>query len=647
MCGVVGLFSKQNPIDESALKRATKSLNHRGPDKEGYWVAPHGRVGLGHTRLSIIDLNTGDQPIANEEENIHVVVNGEFYGFEETQNDLKRWGHKLRTHSDSEIVVHLYEEFGTQCLQYLRGEFSFVLWDERNELLFAARDRFGTKPLYYIATGGTLHITSEIKALLAAGVPARWDHESFFQANSIQLDQDRTLFQGISQIPPGHFLLASRYRVQLIRYWDFNYPRISDSPKQKTEGEYIEELRHTLNQAVQLRMRADVPVGCFLSGGLDSSTVLGMAATHSSTPLDAFTLSFDHAAYNEEAIARETAARVGAKLHVVPVRQSDFAEHFADAVWHGEMLCRNAHGVAKYLLSKAAHQAGYKTILTGEGSDEIFGGYAHARRDMLLYNTRGQDEETVKRLLRELQLNNTVSSGILLPNGAPVSLTSVQRTLGFVPTWIETFAESSIKFRSLYSSEFAAQFAQRDPYRVFLNRLDVHGQLTGREPVHQSLYLWSKAMMLNYILRMVGDGIEMAHSIEGRLPFLDHHLVELACNIPISLKIRGMTEKYILREAARPFLTDTVYRGEKHPFIAPPSTLKMDEPFHELIQDTLRGSTMASLPFYDQGAVIALLDKLPEMDHSARTSIDFVLIEILSACVLQERFGLTPGFNWS
>lgn len=647
MCGVIALFSKQDPISEEALRRATQRLHHRGPDGEEYWVAPHRRVGLGHTRLSIIDLDTGAQPIANEDESIHVVVNGEFYDFEQTQHDLKQRGHELRTHSDSEIVLHLYEEFGTQCLQYLRGEFSFVLWDERNELLFASRDRFGIKPLYYIATGGTLHIASEIKALLAAGVSARWDHESFFQANSIQLDQDRTLFQGISQIPPGHFLLSSRYRVQLIRYWDFNYPHISDSLPQKTEGEYIEELRYALNEAVRLRMRADVPIGCFLSGGLDSSAVLGIAATHSSKPIDAFTLSFDHAAYNEEAIARETAARAGAKLHVVPVCQSDFADHFADAVWHGEMLCRNAHNVAKYLLSKAAHNAGYKVVLTGEGSDEIFGGYAHARRDMLLYNTKGQDEKTIKQLLEELQLNNTVSSGILLPNGVPMPLTSVQRTLGFVPTWIETFSESSVKFRSLYSPEFAAQFAERDAYRVFLNRLDVHGQLTGREPVHQSLYLWSKTILLNYILRMVGDGVEMAHSIEGRLPFLDHHLVELVRNIPISLKIRGMKEKYILRKAAQPFLTDTVYRREKHPFLAPPSTLELDGPFHELIQDTLRGSVMASLPFYNQAAVIALLDKLPEMDDSTRTSIDFVLIEILSACVLQERFGLAAGFNWS
>lgn len=641
MCGIVGFFSKNGAISEESLKQATQTLHHRGPDGQKHWIASHRRVGLGHTRLSIIDLRTGEQPISNEQENLHIVVNGEFYDFERIRDDLKRWGYRLRTNSDSEIALHLYDEFGTQCLHYLRGEFAFVLWDERNELLFAGRDRFGIKPLYYAVIGDTLYLASEVKALFAAGVPAQWDCESFFQDNSGVLAQDRTLFQGVYQVPPGYFLLANRYHMQLIRYWDFNYPRIDAPVSKYTEDEYIEKLRYTLNEAIRLRLRADVPIGCYLSGGLDSSTVLGMAATHMSEPIQAFTVSFDYPVYNEEALARETAIRTGAKIHVVPVSQSDLADHFSDTIWHGEMMIDNASSVCKFLLSKAVRDVGYKAVLTGEGSDEIFGGYADLRRDMLLYNTQDRDENTVQRLLEELRRNNVIASGYLVSDEISMPVKSVQRTLGFVPTWIETCSGISLKIRSLYSPEFTTQFANQDAYRVWLNQIDVQGQLAGREPVHQSLYVRSKTDLLHLLLRMYGDGMEMAHSVEGRLPFLDHHVVELVCQIPISLKIRGMTEKYVLREAARPCLTDTIYHRQKHPFVSPPPSLKPNEIFHQLTEDTLRSSVMASLPFFNQAKVIALLDKLPEMDDSQRISLDLILMRLLSACFLQERFGLT------
>lgn len=641
MCGIVALLSKQEPIPKETLKRATERLFHRGPDGQKYWISPNGRVGLGHARLSIIDLTTGDQPIANSDETLQIVVNGEFYDFERIRHDLEQRGCRFRTHSDSEIALHLYNEFGTQCLHHLRGEFAFVLWDERNQLLFAARDRFGIKPLYYAVIGETLYVASEVKALLAAGVSARWDWESFFQVDSGVLDPNRTLFKGIYQVPPGHFLVSSPGGIQLKSYWDFNYPAVGKGLTQTTEKESIEQLSFLLEEAVRLRLRADVPVAFYLSGGLDSSAILGIAAKYASAPLKTFTISFDQKAYDEEIVARETAERIGAEFRVIPVTQSDLAEHFAETIWHGETICLNAHSVAKYILSQAVRDAGYKVVLTGEGSDEIFAGYAHFRHDMLLYNTQGQDEKQIQQLLEQLQSSNAISRGILLPDGALQPLTSVQKTLGFVPTWMKTVAAGSMNTRFLYSPEFFAQFALRDAYRVFLNGLDVRGQLKDREPVNQSLYSWSKSIFPNYILRVLGDGVEMAHSIEGRLPFLDHHVVELVCQLPVSLKINGMTEKYALREAMRPYLTETVYKREKHPFFAPPSTLSINTPLLSLIQDTLRSPRMGSVPFYDQSKVIAMLDKLPEMDDLARTLLDSVLIKMLSVCVLQEQFGLS------
>lgn len=641
MCGLVAFLSKQEPISESSLRLGIECLKHRGPDGQKFWISPDRRVALGHTRLSIIDIQNGDQPIANQDETLHIIANGEFYDFERIQRDLRRWGYQLKTNSDTEIALHLYSEFGTQCLHHLRGEFAFVIWDERNDLLFAARDRFGIKPLYYSIYENTLYLASEVKTLFAAGVPASWDYESFWQSECGILAQDRTMFANVYQVPPGHFLLASCSRMRLYRYWDFDYPLINDSfPEYKAE-DYIEQLRQTLDEAIQLRLRADVPVGYYLSGGLDSSTVLGMAAHHSSSPLKAFTLAFDHEGYNEEPLAREMAAHTGANLQIIPVHQSDLAEHFADSIWHCEMRCINANTTAKYLLSRAARDAGYKVVLTGEGADEIFGGYVHFRQDMLLHNQQGQDEQTVKLLLEELKLNNKVSAGLLLAeNSSNQALNSVQRLLGFVPAWMHAFAEGYLSSVSLYSADFISQFLHRDIYRVFFNQIDVQNQLKGREAVHQSLYLWSKTILPNYLLRMLGDGVEMAHSIEGRLPFLDHKVVELVCNMPLALKIRGLTEKYVLREAAKPFITDTMYNRQKHPFLAPPSTFKPNEALQQLVQDTLRSSLMSSVPFYNHAAVIKLLDQLPTMSESQRTSIDVILMKMLSDCILQERFSL-------
>ncbi len=479
MCGIVAMFSRSGPVSVDALKRGMQTLHHRGPDGQRHWVAPHGHVALGHTRLSIIDLVTGDQPIANEDERLHIIVNGEFYDYERIQRELVGRGHKLRTHSDSEIALHLYEDYGTQALQELRGEFAIILWDEANGTLMAVRDRFGVKPLYYAQVGDTLYFASEAKALFAAGVPARWDHESFFQTSHIYFDQDRSLFEGVRQVPPGCYLLATRHHTQVVRYWDFDYPRADEARPVRSDAEYVEQMRSVLDEAVRIRLRADVPVGCYLSGGLDSCSLLGMAAAHRTDPIEAFTLCFDVEPYNEEFVAKEMAEHAHANFHPLPIKQTQLADSFSDAIWHSETLTANPHGVAKFLLSQMVRDHGFKVVLTGEGSDEILGGYAHFRRDMLLYNSAGQDPGEVQRLLAELAENNEVSRGVLLPSGEPLPMESVRRTLGFVPSWLEVRSSNAVRYRRLLRPEFLAEFADRDPFRVFLNRFDVRGQLSG------------------------------------------------------------------------------------------------------------------------------------------------------------------------
>jgi asparagine synthase (glutamine-hydrolysing) len=640
MCGIVAVYSRREPVSPVTLQGATKSLYHRGPDGQQQWISRDGRVGLGHARLSIIDLATGDQPIASEDELTHIVANGEFYQYEAIQQELEACGHRLRTRSDSEIALHLYEQVGVHCQHRLRGEFAFVIWDEKQQVLFAARDRFGIKPLFYSWQGDKLYIASEVKALFAAGVRARWDEESVYQSFTFGGHQMRTLYDGVHQLPPGHYLIATEKHFQITRYWDFNYPVASDSAPRKSDAEYAAEFRHELEEAVRIRLRADVPVGVYLSGGLDSCAVLGLAARHHPEPIRAFTLTFEDAAYDEGPIAREMAALAGAEFNTIPIRQDDLANNFADAILQSETFCVNAHGVAKFLLSKAVRDAGYKVVVTGEGSDEILGGYAHFRRDMLLYNREGQDPAEIEQLLTWLNENNTVSRGLLLPDGEVGNLEAVKRILGYVPSWFETFSSRAVKMQPLLAENFSCRFKQRQSYLQLLSDIDVPGQLKGRDALNQSLYLWGKSVLSNYILVMLGDRMEMGHSIEGRVPFLDHHVVECICKQPVNQKIRGMTEKYVLREAVRDVITDTVYRRQKHPFLSPPATLNPDETFNTYIQDVLRGSVMASIPYFSQKEVTGMLDRIHGMDAGARTAYDQILMPLVSMCVIHEGFGM-------
>jgi len=644
MCGIVGFFSPNRPVSSEMLARATARLHHRGPDGQRQWMPASGRVGLGHARLAIIDLDNGTQPLSNEDQQLHVVVNGEFYDFERIRTDLQSRGHQFRTGSDSEIVLHLYEEYGAHCIHYLRGEFAFLLWDERRQRLLAARDRFGIKPLFYADIKGMTAFASEVKGLLAAGLPARWDHETFGQLSALTgFAPDRSLFEGVQQVPPGHYMLLTDRERRLVRYWDFDYaasgPLSPHDPA--TDARQIDEFGNALDEAVRLRLRADVPVGCYLSGGLDSCAVLGMAARHTHKPVRAFTISFDRPEYDEGPIAREMAARCNAEFVSIPLTPQDLAESLPDSIWQSEQPCFNTHGVAKYRLSRAVRQQGYRVVLTGEGSDEILAGYPHFRRDMLLHDRTGQDPATIQSLLTDLDKSNTVSRGVLLPDGETLPLESVRRVLGFAPSWIETFASNGFKTRGVMGTDFLVAQQQRDPYLSLLETLDVGGQLRGRPPVHQSMYLWSKVVLPNYVLTVLGDRMEMANSVEGRVPFLDHVVVELARLLPVSAKIRGMTEKYVLREAARSVLTPTVYSRQKHPFLAPPAAAIPGSALHELMQDTLRGNGLDRIPFYDRGRVIAVLDSLPSHPPASLGAIDPMLMQILSTCVMAAQFGMS------
>jgi asparagine synthase (glutamine-hydrolysing) len=635
MCGLVAIYSPDGDVNAERVSSAVAALRHRGPDGQTTWVSDDGTVGLGHARLAIIGINNGTQPIANEDGRIQIIVNGEFYDYERIRRELQAKGHTFRTDSDSEIALHLYEEYGTGCLEHLRGEFALVIWDERLNRLFAARDRFGIKPLVYAVKNGTVYVASEAKALFAAGLEATWDSESFFHAANMQYTlPDRTLFNGVNQLQPGHFMIAHDDELITQSYWDLDYPISRDELIVADEQEIIEQFRAAFSESVRLRLRSDTPICCHLSGGLDSSAVLGVAMQHATSPLTAFTVSFEEDSYDELEISQEMAKFAGAELHTVRVSQSDLVQYLPDAVYHSEGFAVNGHLAAKYMLNKEINRAGFKVALTGEGSDEIVAGYPHLRSDLFSATRR-------EHLISELQSANRASAGIMLKHGAALPLDAVAHRLGYTPAFLEAKATLGFKINAVLTDGFKASYQGRDSYSELMDCFDVEGQMRGRDRVNQSLYLWSKTALANYILRTLGDGMEMSHSVEGRLPFLDHHLFEFVRRLPVSIKIKDVVEKYILREATKPVITETIYKRRKHPFVAPPLSAFCSPAAGDLLNDMLRGKSFQSVPFFDQRKVVGLLDELPKMDSDMRAAYDSVLMTAMSAAALQEKFHMS------
>lgn len=635
MCGLLALMSRDRLIEPSSLLRGTSLLRHRGPDTERIWLSADRSIGLGHTRLSIIDLVTGTQPLSNEDGSCHLIANGEFYEFEQLRADLISRRHTFKSQSDSEVALHLYEEMGPECLSQLRGEFAFIIWDSRRRQLFAARDRFGVKPLFYVVGEDALYIGSEIKALFAAGVQPAWDTDGVIQQLFFCLPGDRTIFAKVRQVPPGHYLIATETEVRVVPYWDLDYPCRTIEVDGRGEREWITEVRRGLETAVRLRLRADVPVGCFLSGGIDSAAVLALAARHSSRSIDAFCVSFDNEAYDEEPVARVTAARAGATFHSIRLSRDELADHLDQAIWHAETFGDNTRGVARFLLSRKVHNAGYKAVLSGEGADEMFGGYLYFRHDYLRHQRAELDEETRIGLLASLGRDHPAFAKALAAESA-LEPGAVDGRLGFVPSWLGAMVVSRGPLRSLLSPAAKAVFNRYNREVEFLEGFDIAAQVEDRDPLHQSLYLWIRSMLPNQIL--VADRMEMAHGLENRLPFLDHHIAECARAIPLPLLIRGNTEKYVLREAVRPFVPHQVYRRPKHPFTAPPATLDSNNRLASLVQDTLRSSLLHSLPIFERASVIALLDRLPTLGYRERIAYDPVIMLLVSTCLLQRHF---------
>jgi len=652
MCGIAGIFhaDPDRRVDPETLVAMAAIQYHRGPDGFGYRVQDDRGVGFSHARLSIIDLdeNRGRQPFVMADGSIMTAVNGELYDYKRIRADLTLRGVKFRTKSDSEMVMHLYHRVGLEdALPHFRGEFAISLYDREHDRLVLIRDRFGIKPLYFTEANGALVFGSELKVLFAhPDVPRRFSDTGLYHQMMQTIVPGTTAFEGIHQVKPGHMVIVERahgkLKIRQEKYWDMDFPLATEraEPGEEDEEFWIEGVRSHLMEAVQLRLEADVPVACYLSGGIDSCITLGLAAATQQSPVKAFTIGFDDVDYDETAIAREMAESVGADQDVMTLQADHLYDNFVETLWHTERTIYNTLGVAKLLMSRHVNQAGYKVVVTGEGSDELFAGYPSFRRDLFLHGLDtlpAADRAAWQQLLSE---SNKLVTGAMLAQDE-LDDPALTGLVGFTPSCLQPWLATAVHVPGLLAAERRARLEGYDPGAAIAEALD-GDMLEGRHPLDKAQYVWIKTMLEGQILTWGGDRVDMANSMEARPPFLDHHLAEFAAQIPPTLRIKGRTEKYVLREAMKGVLPRVLYEREKFAFMAPPAHTdpKKWAAMKALADRYLSDQAIAEAGLLDPDGVRRLFELHEAEDTPASTQVqlDAVINHMIGVQVLHEHF---------
>ena len=614
MCGIAGFSGPDVNADAArpVLERMIHALAHRGPDGFGFHAEPG--VGLAHARLSIIDLATGDQPIHNERRTVWTVFNGEIFNYVELRRDLEALGHRFYTHSDTEVIVHLYDRYGDDFVQHLNGQFAIAVWDSERQRLVLARDRAGIRPLFHTRSGGRIWFASEIKSLLAV-LPdcARLNPLGLMQTLTYwsAVDPD-TLYQGVQSLPPGCLLAIERDGTEtLTRYWDWTFPTAQEtSPSRYPHSleHATAELRELLIDAVRLQLRADVPVGAYLSGGLDSSGIVALIRGFTDTPVRTFSVAFEDGEYDESEYQQAMVRHLRTDHTTLRCTRRDIGEAFPRLIRHTETPVLRTAPVPLMLLAGSVRQHGYKVVLTGEGADEVFGGYdlfkeAKVRR----FWARQPNSRLRPRLLERLYgylHNSPVSKPAFAQSFFGQGMEHLQRPIfAHVPRW--TTSQRALSF---LSPELRTLAAGWDPLTAYEDTLP--SAIQSWSPLARDQYVEAKSLLAGYLLSSQGDRVAMANSIEGRFPYLDHRLIEFANKLPPSFKIRGMTEKHILRRALADLLPDDIVNRTKQPYRAPDShSFFFDGKPLEYVADLMSESRIRDAGYFDASAVNRLFEK--------------------------------------
>ncbi|MDQ8186645.1 asparagine synthase (glutamine-hydrolyzing) [Pelagicoccus sp. SDUM812002] len=651
MCGIAGMFSVKpmHPEDGYTLSRMLKTIEHRGPDGEGSYVDSERGLAMGHTRLSIIDLNTGDQPIHNRDKSLSLTVNGEFYDFKKYRSHAMAEGDRFSCKSDSEIALTLYRKFGKAFVEHLRGEFAFALYDrEKDEMLFV-RDRFGIRPLFYYNSGETLVYGSEVKAILAhPEVPKRLSRKAALHQLMQTIKPGTSAFEEIVAVEPGHMMVVRKRKGKLEtstrKYWDMDFPEIDARDTMLSEQDHVDRVREKLIESVIFRLEADVPVGCYLSGGIDSCCILGLATGAMQSPVKAFTISFDDDKYDEAHIAKEMSDSMGADQEQINLKAEDlYGDNFIKTVWHAERTFYNTLGVAKYLMSQRVRECGYKTVVTGEGADELFGGYPAFKRDMFLHGLNDEPPEERERLQGLLDESNKLFKGAILAENQ-LKHAAFEELCGFTPSWIQPWMATLELAKPLLSDDTLDEVGDYDPIHGIASKIDPK-MLKNRHALDKAQYTWSKCQLEGQILNWGGDRVDMANSMESRPAFLDHHLAEVAMQVPANLRVKGNIEKWVLREAVKGVLPEVLYKREKFAFMAPPAHTSPDKQakVNELIERFLNPDAIRKSELLSPVRTAKFLeDYRKDKDPVSLTRKDTLLNHLLCLQILSSTFVENP-----
>ncbi len=648
MCGIAGVIHRDRarPVDPTDLVAMAAIQHHRGPD--GFGRESMDGVGFSHARLSIVDLDQdrGRQPFVSADQRLMLTKNGELYDYQRIRADLTARGARFRTKSDSELILHLFPTAGLAgTLPQLRGEFAFALYDRDDETLYLVRDRFGIKPLYWTEIAEGLVFGSELKVLFAhPEVKREIDSEGLYHQLMQTMVPGTTAFAGVHQVQPGHYLRVRRrageLRVDQHRYWDMEFPLEGERSDGVDEQPFIDGVREHLVDAVQLRLEADVPVGCYLSGGIDSCSIMGLAAAARQGPVRAFTIGFDSAEYDETPIATEMARATGADQDVLRIDSTHLYDHFERTLWHTERTIYNTLAVAKLLMSQRVREVDYKVVLTGEGSDELFGGYPAFRRDMFLHgldHLPPSERQEWQKLLAE---SNEQFRGAMLAENA-VEDQALTDLVGFTPSCLQPWLAAGRRVPDLISQDRREALADYAPGKAIAEALDGDA-IRGRHPLDRAQYVWIKTMLEGQILTWGGDRVDMANSMEARPAFLDHHLAQFAAGIPPSLRIKGRTEKYVLREAMRGLLPDSLYRREKFAFMAPPAHTDPVKwaAMRQLADDYLSTARIKEAGLLDPEGVsrVFALHESESATAATQTQLDAIINHMLGVQILHRQF---------
>jgi asparagine synthase (glutamine-hydrolysing) len=606
MCGIAGMVATDGlRADERArLPRMRDVIAYRGPDEAGAWYDHH--AALGHRRLSIVDLATGSQPLGNEDGTIQIVFNGEIYNHADLRPELENAGHRYHTRCDTEAIVHAYEEWGDDCVHRFRGMFAFAIWDAPRRRLLLARDRLGIKPLYWTVRDGRLIFGSEIKAILASGlVEARANETGLPELLGTRyLSGEQTLFQGIRKLLPGHLLVYEQGRVTTRQYWDVPVGAAAEPPAPNGR-EWVRRFRELLEESVRLRLMSDVPLGMFLSGGLDSSAIAAIMARMIDRPLQTFSVAFEERAFSELTWAREVAQAIGADAHEVVIGAGQFFDAVPRLVWHEDEPIAHPSSVPLYFVSALAREH-VTVVLTGEGSDELLAGYGKYPRALLNWRAGGVYARVMPDAARRWLADRVIPA---LPDGmaryARRSFLAVEHTPE--AAFFDNFAAVPLaRQRELFNGRLRGAATPEAAYSASRDWLDRPGD---QPLLDRLLYADIKTYLVELLMKQ--DQMSMAASIESRVPFLDHKLVEFVATMPGAWKLSGFTTKRVLREAVKDLLPPRILRRPKMGFPVPFS-LWSRGPWHHVVRDVLLDRRARERGLFDAAQVTHLLD-----DHAA------------------------------